>query len=73
MGNMYTDPNVSKPKIIKVKLWGRYRRCELRKVHDNGSVDVRVMQDEVVSDMPSFFQRVVITNVRKADRHLCVK
>lgn len=63
----------NKPIIIKVKLWGRYRPCELRKVHDNGTVDVRVMGGHVASGMASFFQHVSIDNVRKADRHLCNK
>lgn len=73
MVSMNTDTSDNKAKIIKVKLWGRYRQCELRRVHEDGFVDVRVMQNEVVSGMPAFFQHVAITNVRKADRHLCVR
>jgi hypothetical protein len=45
----------NKPKIIKVKIWGRYRPCELKGINNDGSVDVRVMGGHVVSGMPSFF------------------
>jgi hypothetical protein len=68
---MGTELSKNKPIIIKVKIWGRYRPCELRKINGDSTVDVRVMGGHVVGGMPSFFQYVSLNNVRKVDRYLC--
>jgi hypothetical protein len=58
------------PTIIKVKIWGRYRRAELLR-RGRTQIDVRVLTQDQTGHCPAYWPGMPITWVRKADRHLC--
>ncbi len=63
--------------IIKVKLHGRYRKCQLLNAHRSkttgelGYVDIRVLAQERVTGVQDYYWTLPVSYVRKSDHTIC--